>query len=37
VTQDLQYPIGAVISGAISAAVIYYLYTPSVRAAFGRS
>lgn len=37
VTQGLQYPIGALISGAISAAVIFYLYTPSVRAAFGRS
>ena len=37
VTQGLQYPIGAVISAGISAAVLFYLYTSSVKAAFGRS
>lgn len=37
VTQGLQYPIGAVISAAISAAVLFYLYTPNVKAAFGKA
>jgi uncharacterized membrane protein (DUF2068 family) len=37
VTQGLQYPIGALISAAISAAVLAYLFTPQVKAAFGRS
>lgn len=37
VTQGIQYPVGAVISVAISAAVIYYLMTPGPRRAFGKA
>ena len=37
VTQGLQYPIGALISAAISAAVLAYLFTPQVKIALGRS
>jgi uncharacterized membrane protein (DUF2068 family) len=36
VTQGLQYPVGAVISAAISLAVLAYLFTPQVRTALGR-
>jgi Predicted membrane protein (DUF2127) len=36
-TQGMQYPVGAIISVAISVAVIYYLYTPGPRRAFGKA
>ena len=36
-TQGMQYPIGAIISVAISAAVIFYLFTSGPRKAFGRA
>jgi lysylphosphatidylglycerol synthetase-like protein (DUF2156 family) len=36
-TQGMQYPVGAIISVAISAAVIYYLFTPGPRRAFGKA
>jgi hypothetical protein len=36
-TQGMQYPVGAIISVAISAAVIYYLFTEGPRRAFGKA
>ncbi len=36
-TQGTQEIVGAIISIAISAAILYYLYQPDVKAAFGRS
>lgn len=36
-TQGLQYPVGAIISVAISVAVIIYLFTPGPRRAFDKA